>query len=43
MSSNLTLEPHHRANPPLDGPMILLDTIIEVGTLPDADRLDLLS
>src|SRR5688500_9351341 len=35
------LEPHHRANPPLDGPMILFDTIIEVGALPDAGRLEL--
>ena len=35
------LEPYHRTNPPFDGPMILFDTIIEVGTLPDADRLEL--
>jgi hypothetical protein len=31
------LEPHHRTNPPLDGSMILLNPIIEVGTLPEAD------
>ncbi len=35
------LEPHHRANPPLDGPMILFDPIVEVTTVPDADRLAL--
>jgi hypothetical protein len=37
------LKPHHQANPPLDGPMILFDTIIQVGTLADADRLELSS
>jgi hypothetical protein len=34
-------EPHHRAHPPLDGPMVLLNAVVEVGTLPDADRLEL--
>jgi hypothetical protein len=34
------LEPHHRAHPPLDGPVILFDPIIQVGTLADADRLE---
>ena len=33
------LEPHHRANPLLDSPMILLDPIIQVAALADADRL----
>jgi len=37
------LEPHHRANPPLDGPMILFDPIIQVAALPDADRLQFAS
>jgi hypothetical protein len=36
-----TLETKHRSNPPLDGAMILLDAIVQVGTLPDADRLQL--
>jgi hypothetical protein len=36
-SATRGLEPHHRANPPLDGPMILLDAIVEVGTLADAN------
>jgi hypothetical protein len=31
------LEPEHRAYSPFDGPMILLDTIVQVGTLPDAN------
>jgi hypothetical protein len=33
------LESEHRPDPPLDRPMILLDTIVQVGTLPDANRL----
>jgi hypothetical protein len=33
------LEPQHWANPPLDGPMILFDPIVEVGALTDPDRL----
>ncbi len=35
------LEPEHRSDSPLDGSMILLNAIIKVGTLPDADRLQL--
>jgi hypothetical protein len=31
------LEPKHRAYSPFDGPMILFDTIVQVGTLPDAN------
>jgi hypothetical protein len=31
------LETQHWANPPLDGPMILFDPIVEVGALPDPD------
>jgi hypothetical protein len=37
------LEAEHRPNPPLDSTMILLDAIVEVGTLPDSDRLQLAS
>ena len=37
------LEPEHRSNAPLDGAMILLDAIIEVGTLPDLDWFQLAS
>ena len=37
------LEPEHRPHSPLDGTMVLLDAIIEVGTLPDPDRLQLAS
>jgi hypothetical protein len=33
------LEPEHRSNAPLDGAMILFNAIVEVGTLPDLDRL----
>jgi hypothetical protein len=33
------LEPEHWPYSPLDRPMILLDPIIEVGTLPDPDWL----
>jgi hypothetical protein len=35
------LEPHHRANPPLDSPVILFDSVVETTTLPDPDRLEL--
>jgi hypothetical protein len=35
------LEPKHWSNPALDGPMILLDAIVQVGTLPDPDRLQI--
>ncbi len=35
------LEPEHRPHSPLDGAVILLDPIIEVGTLPNTDRLEL--
>jgi hypothetical protein len=31
------LEPEHGPDPPLDSPMILLDAIVEVGTLADAN------
>jgi hypothetical protein len=33
------LEPEHRPDPPFDGTVILLDAIVQVGTLPDPDRL----
>jgi hypothetical protein len=33
------LEPEHRSNPPSDGAMILFDTMIQIRTLPDPDRL----
>lgn len=33
------LEPKHRAHPSLDDTMVLLNTIVQVGTLPDANRL----
>lgn len=36
------LKPEHGADPPLSGTMILLDPIVEVATLTDADRLVLL-
>ncbi|SCY99846.1 hypothetical protein SAMN02927923_03304 [Microvirga guangxiensis] len=35
------LEPNHGSDPALDGAMILLATMIEVGTLPDANRLQI--
>ena len=34
------LEPHHRVHSPLDGTVILLNAIVEVSTLSDADRLE---
>jgi hypothetical protein len=37
------LESQNRPDPPLDRPMILFDSIIEVGTLPDPDRLQIAS
>ncbi|MBB3019130.1 hypothetical protein FHR70_002184 [Microvirga lupini] len=36
-------EAQHRANPTLDRAVILLNAIIEILTLPDADRLELLT
>ncbi|MDF2810694.1 MAG: hypothetical protein K0S56_1725 [Microvirga sp.] len=35
------LEPEHCPYPPLDGTMILLDAIVQVGALADSDRLQL--
>ena len=37
------LKPEHRPHSPLDSTVILLDAIVEVGTLPDSDRLQLAS
>ena len=34
------LEPEHRSDPPLDSPMILLNSIIQVAALPDPDWLE---
>ena len=35
------LESEHGSDPPLDGPVVLLNTIVEIGTLPDADGFQL--
>jgi hypothetical protein len=32
-------EAEHRTDPPLDGPVILFDAVVQVLALPDADRL----
>src|SRR3712207_894300 len=37
------LEPEHRPHSPFDRPMILLNAIVQVGTSPDQDRLQLAS
>ena len=37
------LKTEHGSDPPLDGAMVLLDTIIEVGALPDANGLQITS
>jgi hypothetical protein len=34
------LEAEHRTHAPFDGTVILLDTVVEVLTLPDPDRLE---
>ena len=36
--SGRRFEPEHRSDPPLDGPMILLDPIIEIGALADKNN-----
>jgi hypothetical protein len=38
-STGHRLEAEHRPDPPLDSPMILLDPVVETGTLPDSDRI----
>jgi hypothetical protein len=39
-SGRRRLESKHRSDTPLDGPMILFNAVIEVGTLPNPNRLE---